>query len=119
MSEAGTAQPPSRGGLTAYARSPRRRIRFVTVAMRINGNNEPVDSFIASAKLSRSNDGQVHTVSQYARLASFVLRVVKRSRGSAQSSARPAFHTSRPTPPASTAPHTAVRDDSRSAPFIG
>jgi len=66
MSEAGTARPPSRGGLTAYARSPRRRIRFVTVASQINGNIEPVDSAVASTKLDRSNDGQVHTFSLYA-----------------------------------------------------
>ena len=66
MSEAGTARPPSRGGLTAYARSPRRRIRFVTVASQISGGTEPVGSLIASTKLDRSNDGQVHTFSLYA-----------------------------------------------------
>jgi len=118
-SEAGAARPPPRGGLTAYARSPWRRIPFASIASRINDDNVPVGPLAVSAKLDRSDDGQVHTVSQYASSAVRLARPAERSRGSAQSSARPAFHISRPTPSASTAYSPTFRDDARTAPFTG
>jgi len=49
-----------------YTRSPWRRIPFASIASRIFGDNEPVGPLVASAKLDRSDDGQVHTISTYA-----------------------------------------------------
>ena len=113
MSEAGTARPPCAVLTPATSSFCHRRFQ------RVNSNTEPVGSAAVSTKLDRSNDGQAHTLPQYAFSAVRRKRVVKCSRASAQSSTRLPSHTSRPTPPASTAPHTAGRDDSRSAPLIG
>ena len=62
--------------------SPRRRIRIVTVAERIDGQVAPGWAGFASAQLDISNGCQDHTVLPYA-TTSFVMRAVVHSRKAA------------------------------------
>ena len=85
-----TLRPSPRNGFTAYVRSPRRRIRLVTVIGGLATRPCPVGP-TCLRKFSTSNGCQDHTVLPYA-LASLVWRDDDRSR-----EARPAtaFHTRR------------------------
>ena len=57
---------PPRSGSMPYTYSPWRRIPFASITSRIRSDNEPVGPLVTSAKLDRSDDGQVHTISTYA-----------------------------------------------------
>jgi hypothetical protein len=78
----------------------------------------PVGSMHLPRKLDTSNGCRDHTLLPYA-TTSFVLRAALRSRGSAQSSARPAPHVPRRRRSRPPHPKPAFRDDARSAPRAG
>jgi hypothetical protein len=85
---AAETRPSLRSGLTAYARSPRRRIPFASVASRIDDASRSGWIDAPPRRLGRSDDGRDHTVSPYAS-APFIDRGLRCSRGSAQSTAPP------------------------------
>ena len=102
----GDIRLPLRNGFTAYPRSPRRRIRLVTVT----GGLKVLPARSGPHRLRRlgaSNGRQDHTASPYATQASFVLVAPEnRSRGSS----RPAI-LSAPDAPRPPHPATNVCDD--------
>ena len=88
---------------------------LVTVASRIDSGSEPVGSIPPPRNLTVATTARSTHLCRTHPTPFALARPVKCSQGSAQPSARPAFHISRPTLSASTASHTTLRDDSRTA----